>query len=177
VRFAYADPPYIGQAKKHYQCAEIDHAELIGRLCSDYDAWALSLISPTLKAVLAMCPDDVRVMPWVKPFCSFKANVNPAFAWEPVITRGGRKLGRDVPTMRDWVSAGITLERGTHGAKPNEFCFWLFEVMGLTPEDEFHDLYLGSGAVTRAWDQWKNMRPLNFGNPSTCGEQGGLGTH
>ena len=36
VRFAYADPPYIGQAKKHYaddpRCAEVDHAELVARL-------------------------------------------------------------------------------------------------------------------------------------------------
>ena len=33
---AYADPPYIGQARKHYShdpnCAEVDHAELIDRL-------------------------------------------------------------------------------------------------------------------------------------------------
>ena len=44
MKAAYADPPYLGQARKHYasdpQCAEVDHAELIGRLCRDYDAWA-----------------------------------------------------------------------------------------------------------------------------------------
>lgn len=28
MKFAYADPPYIGQAKKLYACAEIDYAEL-----------------------------------------------------------------------------------------------------------------------------------------------------
>lgn len=26
--FAYADPPYPGQAKKHYGREEVDHAEL-----------------------------------------------------------------------------------------------------------------------------------------------------
>ena len=47
VKFAYADPPYIGQAKRHYShdpnCAEVDHAELIAQLCSEFpDGWALS---------------------------------------------------------------------------------------------------------------------------------------
>ena len=32
MRFAYADPPYIGQAKKHYDCEEVDHWELTRRL-------------------------------------------------------------------------------------------------------------------------------------------------
>lgn len=54
MKFAYADPPYVGQAKKHYsadpRCAEVDHAELIARLCADFpDGWALSLSSPSLK--------------------------------------------------------------------------------------------------------------------------------
>ena len=78
MRFAYADPPYIGQAKRHYgddpRCAEIDHSDLIGRL-NGYDAWALSLSSPSLKQIIAMCPDDVRVMAWVKPFAVFRPNV------------------------------------------------------------------------------------------------------
>lgn len=102
MRFAYADPPYIGQAKRHYsadpKCAEVDHQELIARLCSDYDAWALSLSTPTLKQILSYCPDNVRVGAWVKPFASFKPGVNPAYAWEPVVFRGGaeaRQKGAD----------------------------------------------------------------------------------
>src|SRR5690348_8239290 len=106
MRVAYADPPYIGQAKKHYshdpRCAEVDHVELVERL-NTFDAWALSLSSPTLRIILPMCPDDVRVMAWVKPFCAFKVNVNPAYAWEPVIVRGGRKRTRQQETVRDWV--------------------------------------------------------------------------
>jgi hypothetical protein len=156
VRFAYADPPYIGQAKKHYShdpnCAEVDHKELVNRLVSDYpDGWALSLSSPSLKQILAYCPDDVRVMPWVKPFCSFKPNVNPAYAWEPVIVRGGRKRGRDLPTIRDWVSANIMLKKGLCGAKPPAFCEWLFEVLGAQPGDELDDLFPGTGIVTDVW--------------------------
>lgn len=156
MRFAYADPPYIGQAKRHYDCAEVDHIQLVKRLF-DYDGWALSCSSPTLRQVLNTCPPDVRIGAWVKPFASFKPGVNPAYAWEPVVFRGGRKLGRGVPTVVDWVSCNITLERGTHGAKPEAFCFWLFEMLGMEPEDDFDDLFYGSGAVTRAWERWRQQ--------------------
>lgn len=101
-KYGYADPPYIGQAKKHYshdpQCAEVDHKELIERLCDSYDGWALSLSSPSLKEIMSYCPEDVRVAAWVKPFCSFKPNVNPAYAWEPVIFRGCKKRDRKEDT-------------------------------------------------------------------------------
>jgi hypothetical protein len=153
MRMAYADPPYIGQAQKHYQCPEIDHAQLINDLMH-YEGWALSLSSPSLKQILNLCPEDVRIGAWVKPFCSFKPNVNPAYAWEPVIFWGGRKIGRENPTIRDFVSANITLNRGTHGAKPKEFCYWIFNILGMQPQDEFYDLFYGSGAVTKAWKSW-----------------------
>jgi hypothetical protein len=164
VKAAYADPPYLGCGKSHYghlhaEAADYDdpetHRKLIARLCDEFDAWALSLHSPSLKVILPMCPDDCRVSPWVKPFASFKPGVNPAFAWEPVIWRGGRKRGLDEPTLRDYCSAPITLRRGFPGAKPDEFCWWLFDLLGLTPDDEFHDLFPGSGAVGRAWEAWK----------------------
>lgn len=162
MRFAYADPPYIGQAAKHYshdpRCAEVDHAELIAKL-NGYDAWALSLSSPTLRIILPMCPEDVRVMAWVKPFASFKPNVNPAYAWEPVIVRGGRKRPRTEPTVRDWVSANITLRKGLSGAKPPAFCFWLFDVLGMQAGDEFDDIFPGTGGVSRAWVEYQRQLP------------------
>lgn len=165
MRFAYADPPYIGQARKHYShdpnCAEVDHAELIVRLM-DYDGWALSLSSPSLKQILALCPDGVRVGAWVKPFCAFKANVNPAYAWEPVIFWGGRKRTREQETVRDWVSQPITLKRGLVGAKPGRFCFWIFELLGMEHGDELHDLYPGTGAVTNFWQLYCDSPSLKF---------------
>ena len=130
MRFAYADPPYIGQARKHYASEEVDHRVLIERLVEEFpDGWALSLSSPTLLQVLSMCPSDVRVGAWVKPFASFKPNVNPAYAWEPVIFRGGRKRDRTQPTVRDWVSANIMLKKGLSGAKSPAFCRWLFGLL------------------------------------------------
>lgn len=161
--FAYADPPYIGQAKKHYSgealCAEVDHAALIESLVRDYtDGWALSLSTPSLKTILPMCPQEARVMAWVKPFASFKPGVNPAYAWEPVIVCGGRKMTRKQQTVRDWVSANITLKKGLCGVKPEGFCVWLFDVLNIQPEDELIDLFPGSGAVTRHLEEWREDR-------------------
>lgn len=160
--FAYADPPYIGQAKKHYshdpQCAEVDHKALIQEMCGRFDGWALSLSSPTLQLVLSMCPAGVRIGAWVKPFAAFKVNVNPAYAWEPVIFYGGRKRTRSMPTERDWVSESITLRRGLSGAKPRRFCFWVFEMLGMSSIDALVDLYPGSGAVGYAHSQWREWK-------------------
>lgn len=153
MRFAYADPPYIGQARKHYssdpKCAEVDHRELVEQLCDEYpDGWALSLSSPSLQQILSYCPLDVRVMAWVKPFAIFKPNVGLAYAWEPVILRGGRKITRHQPTVRDWVSANITLKKGLCGTKPEAFCYWLFKVLNIQTGDTLDDLYPGTGIVT-----------------------------
>lgn len=162
MRFAYADPPYLGCAKIHYSNdpseispVEVDHAHLIEKL-NQFDAWALSSHSPGLKFILPLCPDDVRIAAWVKPFASYKPNVNPAYAWEPVIFKRPRS---DV-TVPDWVSANITLKRGTHGAKPDAFCFWIFALMGLERGDEVVDLFPGSGSLLRCWNQYKRTIPL-----------------
>jgi hypothetical protein len=159
VRIAYADPPYPGMAH-FYGCPEVDHRALIADLCEQFpDGWALSTASTTLKQVLALCPDDVRIAAWVKPFASFKKGVNPAYAWEPIIFRGGRRRTDGTePTTRDWCACNITLRRGFTGAKPEALAWWLFDLMGMRKDDEFVDLFVGSGAVTRAWQSWKSER-------------------
>lgn len=157
IRAAYCDPPYVNQARRRYDCPEVDHEALIARL-ETYDAWALSLSSPSLKQVLPLCPDGVRVGSWVKPFCAFRPNVNPAYAWEPVIFKLGRQRTRQQLTVRDWHSANMTMERGLCGAKPESFCVWVFEVLNLQPGDEFFDLFEGSGAVTQAFQHWVALR-------------------
>jgi hypothetical protein len=166
---AYADPPYIGQAARHYKGradydGEVDHVALIRELEDGFpDGWALSCSAPSLRVLLPLCPEETRVMAWVKPFASFKPGVNPAYAWEPVLVTGGRSRDRFEATVRDWVSAGITLRRGCAGAKPEGFCYWLFEVLNLRPGDEFVDMFPGSGAVAEAWEMWCRQTRLVVG--------------
>jgi hypothetical protein len=167
MKFAYADPPYYGLAKAFYGDMHPEahvydtldgHQRLIDRLCQEFpDGWAMSLHTPSLRHILPLCPEDCRVAAWVKPFASFKPNVNPGYAWEPVIFRGGRKFTRSDRTVRDFVAANITLKRGFAGAKPAAFCFWVFNLLNMQPEDEFHDLFPGSGAVKRAHEAWQRQ--------------------
>lgn len=154
MRIAYADPPYVGCGNLYPERTEVDHVALIARLVEEFpDGWALSASSPSLRQLLPLCPGDVRVAAWVKPFAVFKPNVNPAYAWEPVIWRGGRtKRERHESTVRDWVSVNITLRRGLVGAKPPAFCLWLFSLLGLQGGDEFVDVFPGTGIVGRMWD-------------------------
>lgn len=164
MRFAYADPPYLGCCGR-YQHFHPDgkcwddpetHRALLVRLQDEFpDGWALSLGTPT---VVTYCrfvelPEDHRWGAWVKPFAAFKPNVNPAYAWEPVLFRGGRKRDRTQPTVRDWHSESITLKRGLTGAKPHGFAHWVKELLGATDADEMHDLFPGTGGVTEAWRQ------------------------
>lgn len=163
MRIAYADPPYIRQAAKHYaddpQCAEVDHAKLIERL-EGFDAWALSMSAAmySLKEIVALAPDSARMAAWVKPFASFKKGVDPAYTWEPVLFRTKRQWSREQNTVKDHVIESITMLKGLSGVKPARFSFWLFDLLGCEPDDEFHDLYPGSGAVTAAWDSWCRIK-------------------
>ena len=159
MRFAYADPPYPGQAHRYPENSEVDYQRLIDRLEQEFKGWALSLGSKDLQYVLPHCPETVRVAAWVKPWCPFpRWGARIAYAWEPVIVQGGRKGGRHLlkgeRPIFDWVSANATRQRGVVGAKPDEFCFWIFRLLGARVGDEFADLYPGSGAVSRAWEAY-----------------------
>jgi hypothetical protein len=172
--FAYADPPYIGQAKRHYGCDEVNHYDLLSRLIVDYpDGWALSLSSPTLRIILPMCPEDVRIAAWVKSFCAFKRGVRPAYAWEPVIYRGGRnpvnghaaeipeKNGKQT-TPKDFIVEPITLQKGLVGAKPEKVCRWILQLLNVRPGDQVDDLYPGTGIMGRVASEIINQgEPIN----------------
>lgn len=156
MRFAYADPPYLGKAwryPEHPDSSAWDdletHRKLVIRLSSDYpDGWALSLNSTGLHAILPMCPPDVRVAAWVKPFAAFKRNVRIAYTWEPVIFRGGRVSSKDgAPVGRDHLSQVITLKRGLTGAKPPQFCRWVADLLGYVNGDTLDDLFPGTGVM------------------------------
>jgi hypothetical protein len=176
VKFAYADPPYLGCCKlydHHHpdgRCWDDlgTHASLIMGLVRDYpDGWALSATSVSLRALLPMCPPDVRVSPWAKSFSAFKKGVRPAYAWEPIIWRGGRNPNHGHPhapperngeqsTPKDfhWTDEGgllapITLRKGLTGAKPEKVCGWILDLLNAQPGDTLDDLFPGTGVMGR----------------------------
>lgn len=163
MKLGYADPPYPGCAhlyKDHPDYAgEVDHVALVERLEAEFDGWVLHT-SATPDAIALLAPlvknTGARWMSWTKTFAAYKRNVSVAYAWEPVIVKAARKpvvSKREI--MRDWKACPITLKRGLTGAKPEDLCHWVFEVIGARPDDELFDLFPGTGAVTRAWETWQ----------------------
>jgi hypothetical protein len=162
MKLLYADPPYIGQAKRHYNhdpsgipAEEVNYPALIRQL-KEADGWALSASSPSIFQLVPMINEvfpigTVRVGAWVKPFASWKPTHRVQYAWEPVFFKPTRDKGnKAVPSVRDFVSANITMRKGTHGAKPDPFCDWVLNVLGCSEEDKVVDMFPGSGAFTRA---------------------------
>ena len=170
MKFAYADPPYLGCGKRlygkhHPDAADWDriesHIALIGRLVSEYpDGWALSLHVPSLRRILPICPDNVRVSAWVKPYTQFYPGVRVAYAWEPVIWTGGRRGYESDEMTRDWIMANspvVVPGRESYivpGQKPREFCRWIFSLLGATADDTMDDIFPGGGCVGAAWAEW-----------------------
>lgn len=158
-RFVYADPPYKGQAKKHYgHGAEEVHWPALVSMLQDFDGWALSVHANQLREILPLCPDKTRVGVWVKPFAVFKKNVNPTYAWEPVLFKApGRGMGKKF--VHDWVACSPQMKSLITGQKPLDFCYWLFQLLGLNADDSFDDIFPGSGQVKYAWEFYQQNFP------------------
>ena len=182
MRFAYADPPYPGNARKFYRDhpdygGEVDHRQLIDRLEDEFpDGWALLTSVPALADVLELCPrieryqerwrhgTGARVMAWCKPMHRILP-VAVQWAWEPLIVCRGRQRLR-TPQVVNYLVASPTVWHAKRrqpgkiaGIKPPEFCHWMFEALGALPGDELVDLFPGSGAVGRAWREWSVAGP------------------
>jgi len=163
LRFAYADPPYIGQAKKHYGkhkdfAGEVDHAALIEHMCDEYDGWALSLSMKSLPHIMRLCPLDVLTLAWFKPIAPPLGD-HRRYNWEPIIMRPLRRYGPGyVPSAVVASPPQFTFREkpATHviGEKPEAFCHWVFAAAGLLRTDELCDLFPGSGAVAKAWESY-----------------------
>lgn len=184
MRFAYADPPYLGCGRRLYGqgapskhgrkgCVRIGsadhthpdaaiyddpatHRALIDRLVAEFpDGWALSCGSRDLRMFLPWCPEDVRVGAWTKTWTALVIPVK--YAWEPVIFRGGRAGKFGQVRTRDWLVSPPAMG-GFPGAKPEEFAFWVFDLFGAEHGDELVDLFPGSGAVSAAWPVYLGMQ-------------------
>jgi hypothetical protein len=168
VKLAYADPPYLGCCKLYDHFHGDDgrcwddpdtHRRLIARLVTDYpDGWALSATSGSLRTLLPWTPEDTRIGAWCKTFSVFKKGVRPAYAWEPVLFRGGWNpptvkhappaKGGTQNTPKDFLAAPITLRKGLTGAKPATFCDWVLDLLDVRTDDTLDDLFPGTGSMT-----------------------------
>lgn len=164
MKFAYADPPYLGNGKRRYapfhdNSSEYDtkdaHLLLVDKLVDEYkDGWALSCNPKDLQWLLPVMPTDVRVCAWAKTFHQIRVNVSVQYAWEPVILRGGRDMRHRRPMTRDWISGTIAMRKGLPGAKPNYFFDWVLAMLGYENGDVVDDIFPGTGGLTDAVTAW-----------------------
>ena len=179
MKFAYADPPYLGCCKLYghrheepYGCWDDigTHDDLIHMLRESYpDGWALSCSVPSLWDLLPVIPRvGTRICQWSKTFSAFKKGVRPAYAWEPVIVHGGRnppayphappeKNGKQ-NTPKDFyeengIFAPISLKKGLTGAKPESVCRAIADWLNYMDGDELVDIFPGTGVMGRVLAQ------------------------
>lgn len=165
LRIGYADPPYPGLSRRYYEGhpdyrGEVDVRAELSRLQA-FDGWALSTSAKALPRVLALAAElglAPSVGAWFRGARGRGRSYRARQAWEPVIYSPARLYDpADASTQApDDALIHVARPRTTDparviGAKPARFCFWLFDLLGARPGDEFTDLYPGSGGVARAW--------------------------
>lgn len=168
MRFAYADPPYPGCARRYYNMPEVDHVALVRRMVAEFpDGWALSTSSDAAIDVAAIVRVETaartnarpRMLSWVRgsrPGVAWSSRD----AWEPVFVCGGRPRKLDVDEELDnALVLSIHQRQRTHpgalvGMKPAGFCEWLFRHLVAMRGDKLVDVFPGSGAVSRAWSMF-----------------------
>ena len=137
--------------------------------------WALSTSVEALPAVLALCPPGVRVAAWHRGERPTRSRW-PLHACEPVLYHGGRQLvtgARRTDSLVCGVGPLDTLPGRVIGAKPAAVCRWIFTLLGAAPGDRLDDLFLGSGAVSRAWAAYTGGDPsLPAAADASCQDPG-----
>ena len=160
MKFAYADPPYLGCGKlyaEHHPDALIwddlnTHLDLLTRLQDEYpDGWALSCNVRDLRHYLPALPADTRVGAYCKTWHQIRPS-SIQHAWEPVIWRGGRVIKGREPMVRDYIISGPKFG-GLVGNKPDSFNRWVLDVLGYQEGDIVDDLFPGTDGMKAVMDQ------------------------
>ena len=186
MRFAYADPPYLGRAeyyRAHHPDAMIwddpeTHRALVARLQAEYpDGWAMSLSEKSLRIILPMCPPQARTAAWISERARYAGKVVPVRRhFEPVIFCGGRdgpnRTADFVVTAQEPMPEGekryvmnksaIRAGELFVGRKPAAFCRWVLDILGFERGDTMDDLFPGTGAMERVVrateaDSWQTL--------------------
>lgn len=165
MRFAYADPPYPGQASRYKDGVEVNHELLVAHL-REFDGWALSTSAAALRDVWNMAP-EARCAAWVKTWAS-NGWSRVRWSWEPVLFVTPTKGIAPGDTSRVWDSLVAAPRTGQGawqeipgkggGSKPSTFVEWLLELVGFENGDEFVDIFPGSGGVAAYVD----ARPIEM---------------
>jgi hypothetical protein len=126
------------------------HQNLITKLESDYDGFALCLAHDNLQTILPMFKTKVKICIWYKWSLPGRSVIVNNF--EPVIikvpsSRKGAKKGFTTP---DVLVCRTRDGMGFAGRKPLAFCNWVLNLMQYKNGDELHDLFPGTNGMAEA---------------------------
>lgn len=190
AKFAIADPPYFGRAKRWYGeggCGnghgkgQADnhpeahiwdepeaHLKMLDDLMANYDGFAIATSVMGLNVYLQKADlrqgSGFRLAIWHKP-TSAPSGSRLRNVYEPVLIyipedRRGYAKGKRIDDLRT-----INIKpNGFIGSKPSEWVHWVLDLMGAEKDDQIDDLFHGSGAVTKAINEWKMLIELDFTN-------------
>ena len=182
-KFAIADPPYYGRAKRWYgvggcgaghgkrqadQHPEAHiwdkpeaHLNMLKDLQLHYDGFAIATsvmgLNVYLKEIDLTQGSGYRICIWHKPI-SAPSGSRIRNVYEPVIIYipSDRRGYKSYVRMDDLKTINIK-KNGFVGSKPKEWVWWVLDLMGADKEDQIDDLFFGSGAVTQAINEWKGL--------------------
>lgn len=177
MKLCIADPPYLGRAElfygerdlpqmqfhgslnqmrkadRHPDAHEWDspnrHSELVKRLTSEYDGWAIAMVPDNLRQYLQWVPNRTRIAVWHDPRV-MPSGQHPRRRWEPVLiyVPDGRRRVNDVLTPVGDVLTCPHPSGSFAGSKPRQWTRWVLDMLGYNAEtDTVDDLFAGSGAV------------------------------
>lgn len=190
-KFAIADPPYYGRARRWYgvggcgvgygkgqadQHPEAHiwdqseaHLEMLRHLKANYDGFAIATsvmgLNVYLREIDLKQGSGFRICIWHKPISS-PSGSRIRNVYEPVIVYipADRRGYAEHKRMDDLKTINIK-PNGFIGSKPQEWVEWVIDLMGATKKDQIDDLFHGSGAVKNAIDNWRfNQLDLELDN-------------
>jgi hypothetical protein len=160
IKFAYADPPYLGWANsfykdEHTEASSYDnpqtHIDLVEMLLNTYpDGWALSCHTAALSFYLPLMPENTRVCAWTKTMFNIRNNVTVNYSWEPVLLYGGRPEKDRRPFVKDTCVGPRARTQGLRGSKPPYFNDWILDLLNYKPGDQLDDLFPGTNGMAQA---------------------------
>ena len=183
AKFAIADPPYYGRAKRWYGQGGVGygygrgqadnhpeahiwdtpdrHINLIKVLENDYDGFAIATsvlgLNVYLKHISLAPSSGYRLCIWHKPISAPSAS-RIRNAYEPIIIKVHKdRLGYKSHARLDDIRTIKITKNGFIGSKPKEWVWWVLDLMGADKHDEIDDLFYGSGAVTTAIKEWRGL--------------------
>ena len=184
MKFAIADPPYYGKAKRWYGKGGVGygygkgqadnhpdaelwdkpeaHLQLLRDLESQYEGFAIATsvygLNVYLQQVDLGWSSGYRLAIWHKPI-SAPSGSRIRNAYEPVIIKvpESRRGYKSHARMDDIATINIR-RNGFIGSKPKEWTWWVLDLMGANAADRIDDLFHGSGAVESAIQEWRELR-------------------